>query len=79
MPIYICVKPLRNVFFINYELCGDGCCDLPVDDWFDFEVGEEYDFEDGAGYSTGRSGRVLVSDEELSEHFVDVLNQAERT
>ena len=72
MPNYKCVKDLRNVSYIRYDTCGDGCCDVPVDDWFDFNVGEEYDLDDWDGmiyYSTGRCSHVYVSDDELVEHF----------
>ncbi len=69
MPNYRCIKPLLNVRYTDYRLCGEGCCDWAVDETFDFEVGEEYDFEDGDGYQTGRCGRVFVSNDELAEYF----------
>lgn len=69
MPSYLCVKPLLNVRYTDYKLCGDGCCDWPSDETFDFDAGEEYDFEDGDGYRAGRCGRVFVSDDELAEYF----------
>lgn len=71
MPNYKCIKDLSSVFYIRYDLCGDGCCDVPVDDWFDFESGEEYDFDewDEIAHPTGRCSRVYVSRENLAEYF----------
>ena len=76
MPDYKCVKDLSNVFYTRYDLCGDGCCDVPVDDTFDFDAGEEYEFDengrDGMAYSVGRCSQVYVNRENFAEHFEPV-------
>mgnify|MGYP003563626162 CR=1 FL=1 len=65
---YKCKKALNNVQFTDYVLCGDECCDLPVDSFYDFELDEEYEFEDNA-CDAGRCGKVYLSNEELVEYF----------
>ncbi len=69
MSNYLCVKALRDVRYTDYQLCGDGCCDVPTDESYDFTEGDEYEFDDDLAYRTGRCGRVFVEEGELKEHF----------
>jgi uncharacterized Zn finger protein len=59
---YKCLSKL-NVVFVDYRSCSDFCCDIPIDEDYEFEVGTVYEIGDkDLSCRLGRCGVYLFSE-----------------